>query len=151
VRVGLIGCGKEKLSHPAPASDLYTGQFFKLCKQWISKPGRVGEWGILSAKHGLVLPDQELEPYELSLNSVTPDELLGWYNMVRDQLLKQWGREVIYMVLAGSRYRQAAATMPMVEDVIWHWTEMRRAHGMRRPQMGIGVIKRYLKNDEGYY
>jgi hypothetical protein len=152
VRVGLIGCGKEKLPHAAPASELYTGPFFKLSKQWISKPGRVDAWGILSAKHGLVLPDQEIEPYDLSLNQLTYQECVKWGEGVHQQLEFQWGvNDVIWLILAGSSYRLAVSGMPMVEDVIACWTNWRRMKGMRRPQMGIGVIKQYMKRDEGFY
>ena len=153
MRVGLIGCGKLKLDHAAPAQDLYVGPFFKLCKQWITKPGRVDEWGILSAKHGLLLPDQVTEPYDLSLDKLSFQQRVGWSNTVRYQLIRRWGQPngVIYMILAGALYRAALNNMPMVEDVIQCWTDWRKAKGMRRPQMGIGVIKQYLKRDEGYY
>lgn len=152
MRVGLIGCGKNKLPHAAPASELYTGPFFKLCKQWISKPGRVDAWGILSAKHGLVLPDQELEPYDLSLDKLSYQKRVAWGQGVRKQLELQWGvNDVIWLILAGAYYRVALDGMPFVEDVIACWTNWRRMAGMKRPQMGIGVIKKYLKRDEGYY
>jgi hypothetical protein len=151
VRVGLIGCSAEKLSDPAPARLLYCGPFFKLTMQWISKPGRVDEWGILSAKHGLVLPDQVIEPYDLHLDRLDYKERVVWGNKVRHQLELQWGvNNTIYMILAGAHYRVALDKMPMVEDVIRHWTEMRRLRGMKRPQMGIGVIKKYVKEDRGF-
>ena len=54
------------------------------------------------------------------------------------------------MILAGADYRLALDEMTMVEDVIVHWTEMRRLRGMRRPQMGIGVIKKYMVEDRGF-
>jgi hypothetical protein len=151
VRVGLIGCGKEKLPHAAPASELYTGSFFKLSKQWISKPGRVDEWAILSAKHGLVLPDQVIEPYELALYSLDYKERVRWGIRVHKQLVKRWGDQVIWLILAGADYRTALNDMPFVEDVIACWTNWRRLAGMKKPQMGIGVIKQYMKRDEGFY
>lgn len=151
MRVGLIGCGKEKLPHAASASELYVGQFFKLSKQWISKPGRVDEWGILSAKHGLVLPDQELEPYDVSLDKFTYQERVSWGMRVHRQLVERWGDQVIWLILAGANYRVALSDMPFVEDVIACWTNWRRLAGMKRPQMGIGVIKQYMKRDEEFY
>lgn len=151
MRVGLIGCGKEKLPHAAPASELYTGSFFTLSKQWISKPGRVDEWAILSAKHGLVLQDQVIKPYDLALHALDYKERVIWGRKVHEQLLRKWGDRVIYMILAGAHYRTALDRMPMVEDVIQCWTNWRKMSGMRRPQMGIGVIKQYMKRDEGFY
>lgn len=151
MRVGLIGCGKEKLSHAAPAAELYTGPFFSLCKKWISKPGRVDEWGILSAKHGLVLPSQVIEPYDLTLDRMGQKAQKKWAESTHEQLLEQWGSDhIIYMILAGSYYRTALYKMPMVEDAISHWTEMRRLRGMGKPHMGIGVIKKYILEDRSF-
>ena len=151
MKVGLIGCGKEKLKHAAPAQDLYTGQFFRLCKQWISKSGRVDEWAILSAKHGLVLPEQVIKPYDLHLDSLPYQKRVAWGQKVHQQLMERWGEKVIYMILAGATYRHVVSSMPMVEDVIACWTNWRRLNGMKKYHMSIGVIKQYLKKDTGYY
>jgi hypothetical protein len=151
LRVGLIGCGKEKLPHAAPASELYIGSFFTLSKEWISKPGRVDEWAILSAKHGLVLPDQVIEPYDLALYTLDYKECIKWGLRVHKQLVERWGHQTIYLILAGAYYRVALNDMPFVEDVIACWTNWRNMNGMKRPQMGIGVIKQYMKRDEGFY
>lgn len=155
MRVGLIGCGKEKLDHAAPAKDLYVGSFFKLCKQWISKPGRVDEWAILSAKYGLVLPEQAIEPYDCTLNGGMYADYKArqsWAIRTSGEIVKRWcAQNTVFMILAGANYRMAVEWVPMVEDVIRCWTDWRRESGMRRPQMSIGVIKKYLKNDEGYY
>ena len=150
MRVGLIGCGAAKVEQAAPAAELYTGPFYRLCRQWMTKPGRVDEWGILSAKYGLVLPETVIEPYDLALKHLHYRELCRWREQVHEQLMRQWGAQVIYMVLAGDRYCSALSRMPMVEDVIAHWTNMRKLNGMRRPQMGIGVIKRYLLEDRSF-
>lgn len=151
MRIGLIGCGKEKLPHAAPASELYTGSFFTLSKQWITKPGRVDEWAILSAKYGLVMPQDTYDPYDLSLDKLPYQERVAWGQVVHRQLMAQWGDRAIYMVLAGANYRMALSDMPFVEDVIACWTNWRKMSGMKRPQMGIGVIKQYMKRDEGFY
>jgi hypothetical protein len=151
VRIGLISCSKQKLDHPAPAQELYQGQLFKLSKKWISS--RCDEWAILSAKHGLVLPDQVIAPYDVTLSGYTEDQRRTWRNLVGDQLATTWGREAVYMVLAGAEYRAALRYMPMVEDVIECWTQWRRDQGMTRSRaaMGIGLIKKALKEDRGYY
>jgi hypothetical protein len=151
MRIGLISCCKEKLNHPAPARELYVSDYFKKCMTWISKPGRVDGWGILSAKHGLVMPDQVIEPYDLCLADLPKLKQQRWADWIHEQLTDQWGDSVIYTILAGYEYRRAVSQMPAVEDVIDHWTRM-RAHtmGNTRARMGIGVIKKYLKEDRPY-
>ena len=151
MRIGLISCCKEKLDHAAPAQELYVSDYFKKSKAWITKPGRVDEWGILSAHHGLVMPNRVIEPYDVCLADLPKLKQERWADWVHEQLCDQWGESVIYMVVAGYEYRQALKQMPMVEDVIQHWTRMRsHTMGNTRARMGIGVIKRYLKEDKGY-
>lgn len=159
MRIGLIGCSKQKLNHPAPAQDLYVGPLFQLCKKWITKRtptglyARCDEWAILSAKHGLVMPDQVLEPYDLCLADLPRLKCQRWADWVHEQLMDKWGEQAIYLVLAGAEYRAGLNQMPMVEDVIGCWTQWRIDRGMtrRRAAIGIGTLKKYLKEDKGYY
>jgi cytoplasmic iron level regulating protein YaaA (DUF328/UPF0246 family) len=151
MRIGLISCSKQKLDHPAPAQELYQGQLFKLSKKWISS--RCDEWAILSARYGLVMPDQVIEPYDLALSRLPRLKQQRWRDWVHEQLVDKWGEDVIYMILAGAEYRAALRQMPMVEDVIRCWTQWRIDQGMtrRRAAMGIGLIKKALKENRGYY
>ena len=75
-RIGLVGCGKSKLSRPAPAKDLYIGPLFRLSRAWVER--FCDEWGILSAKHGLVMPNQVVEPYDVSMASLDKDYRRQW-------------------------------------------------------------------------
>lgn len=150
MRVGLISCSSTKLGHAAPARELYTGRFFTACRDWMTVPGRVGTWAILSAKHGLLMPDEVIEPYDCALATMRQGERDAWAVNVRAHLLAKWGQGVIYMVLAGGYYRDCVRGMPMVEDVIGHWAELRRLRGMGRPGMGIGVILRELRSGRGF-
>lgn len=151
MRVGIISCGKEKLNHPAKAEDLYTSSYFRLCKRWI-KP-RVNKWIILSAKHGVVQPRQILAPYDLKLGDLSKKQKEQWKQKVKQQLIELYGKETIYMILAGADYRSALYGFPCVEDVISRWKEKRRQQGLsgRKAYMGIGNIKKALANNESYY
>lgn len=149
MRVGLISCSAGKLDHRAPAAELYTGPIFRAARAWITNRGELGAWAILSAKHGLVLPDQELDPYDVSLSSLSFPELKAWGERTQAQLVARWGRDAIYTVLAGSDYRQATRGLPYVEDVIGCWTRRRREDGIRPAAVGIGVLKKYLKEQRG--
>jgi len=150
MRVGLIACCKEKLDHAAPAEELYKSQLFKASKQWITK--KVDEWGILSAEHGLVLPDQVIEPYDRALSTLTRLQKERWCDYVHEQLMDKWSDNAIYMIVAGADYRSVLSQMPYVEDVLAYWTQQRREGGMtsRRAAMSIGIIKKYLKEGKGY-
>lgn len=63
----IIGCGKDKLDRRAPAQDLYTGQLFQARRAYAEAQGH--PWMIISAKYGLLLPTEEIDPYDLSLGS----------------------------------------------------------------------------------
>ena len=70
--VYLVGCGKSKLDHPAPARHIYTGSLFQKALEYAEmKALREGAdiW-ILSAKHGLLSPGDIIDPYDLALTSL---------------------------------------------------------------------------------
>jgi len=150
-RVGLIACSKTKLDHAAPAAELYASPFFKKSLAWIQK--RHDTYGILSAKYGLIMPDQVIEPYDVYLGDLSQEATASWCKLVHAQLMEKWGDRVIYQILAGSSYRIALTQMPMVEDVIGCWTQWRLDKGMgaRQAQMSIGLILKALKEDRNYY
>lgn len=67
----LVSCCGEKLEGSHRAEDLYQSQLFKASVAWAKANGK--EWAILSAKYGLVWPDEVIESYELKLSG--PDSL----------------------------------------------------------------------------
>lgn len=77
----LVGCVKSKLSHAAPAKDLYISPLFRKERAYAETTGE--RWFILSAQHGLVAPEEILQPYELRL-STTPA-----------RYRQQWGVKVV--------------------------------------------------------
>lgn len=59
----LIQCTATKRDHEAPARMLYDeSAYFRKMKAWAES--RPGQWYILSAKHGLVSPEEPLAPYD---------------------------------------------------------------------------------------
>lgn len=110
--IGLVGCASTKLRRPAPARDLYTSPLFK--KASAHAEAACARWFILSAKHGLVLPDEVLEPYDVKLGRSTPHHpetdgpfIHEWARRVRAQLAQEL-RDVddpSLLVLAGEQYR----------------------------------------------
>jgi len=72
----VVACGAAKLDRPAPARELYCSPTFRhilaaaeaeaeATTRDLGVPSRVL---IMSAKHGLVSPDAELEPYNVTLD-----------------------------------------------------------------------------------
>ena len=58
----LIQCVSSKKDETLPARDLYDSTYFESMKRYAEATGE--PWAILSAKHGLVAPNETLEPYD---------------------------------------------------------------------------------------
>jgi hypothetical protein len=65
-RLILTACGKQKRAVPSRASDLYTGRYARLPISWAMSVDPDATL-ILSAKHGLLRPDDIVEPYDLAM------------------------------------------------------------------------------------
>jgi hypothetical protein len=72
----LISCSKSKLATKARARELYTGSLFQKAVAWAER--RQKPWFIVSALHGLVTPDHELQPYDFTLKQLRPREREAW-------------------------------------------------------------------------
>jgi len=150
-RIGLVACCSRKLDHPAPARELYCSRLFKAAVAWLEASTRCGGWAILSAKYGLVDPDQVIEPYDLYLGSLRQCEREAWAERTRAQLLERYGDDTIFLVLAGWEYKQCLSGL-MVEDPVAYWTRERRERGMssRRAALGVGQIYSLLSKRTPY-
>lgn len=87
--IGLVGCVKTKLGHPAPAQDLYVSELFRGRRAAVE--ARTARWFILSAEHGLVDPEQVIEPYERTLASLPVPARREWANSVLAALRARLG------------------------------------------------------------
>lgn len=72
------------------------------------------EWFILSAKYGLLPPDQVIQPYNATLNDMTAEERRGWARKVADQLRPRCRRGDHIILLAGQNYREHL--MPILKE-----------------------------------
>lgn len=105
-RIVLISCVSQKLPHRAKAKDLYISTLFKLNLKYANKLKPDGIY-ILSAKYGLLNLEQEIEPYEQTLNNMHVGEVKQWANQVLEQLRKiRSGEETEFVFLAGEKYRK---------------------------------------------
>jgi hypothetical protein len=105
-KVVLISCVSKKLPYKAKAKDLYISPLFRMNLVFARslQPDKIF---ILSAKYGLVDLEQELEPYEQTLNIISTDEIRKWAEKVKEQMRGQIdfdNDEVVF--LAGEKYRK---------------------------------------------
>lgn len=88
-RIGLVGCVKSKRGSAAPAADLYTSALFHGRRRWVEPS--CSRWYILSARHGLVAPDEMLDPYDETLTTKGSRERRAWADRVLGQLRNALG------------------------------------------------------------
>jgi hypothetical protein len=100
----LIACCSKKAASAAPARALYQSDLFKKCSAYASQ--QEAPWFILSALHGLVDPNQILDPYDVSLNKIKADDRRAWSAYVTNQLRFTIARGDRVVFLAGRKYRE---------------------------------------------
>lgn len=108
----LVGCGKTKLPHPAPARELYTGPLFQkslaLAERYARERG--GDVWVLSAKYGLVQPGRHLSTYDVALTDYSAAVAARWGRWVAADLDAYYARSGVdlerltLVALAGSAY-----------------------------------------------
>lgn len=105
-KVVLISCGSRKLSHSSQARHMYVGPLFKYSLEYalLLTPDHIF---ILSAKYGLLPLDQDIEPYDLTLNMMSVSDVQSWAAIVLEQINHQCCLDTTrFIILAGQRYRK---------------------------------------------
>lgn len=97
--LALVSCGAQKADSPQLARHLYRSTLFRLSLEHAE--AQAARVLILSARHGLVSPDQQLAPYDASLRHLGPMALLRWLQSVHETLPVPAGR---VLLLAGGVY-----------------------------------------------
>jgi hypothetical protein len=130
-RIGLVACCGLKGEAPAPAGLLYLSPLFRKSRAWVERNCR--EWFILSAKYGLVHPDEVVAPYDQKL---TRADGCAWAGRVAHQLD---GRGLLgerFLALAGElylaplrglvRFEAVLGRMEVGERLKWLTNQLRR-------------------------
>ena len=105
-KIALISCVSIKLKHPAKARDLYVSTLFKFNLKYAEKLNTDAIY-ILSAKYGLISLDVEVDTYELTLNTMSTDEIRLWADKVMEQIKAITSiDETEFIFLAGNNYRK---------------------------------------------
>lgn len=128
-KICLIACASQKRAVAAPAQDLYQSELFRKSVSWMHRQN-FDEWFILSAKHGLVKPEQILEPYNLTLNTMKADARRQWGKIVLDELMTVLPAPASITFLAGSKYREYLSE-PLRE----------KGYEVLIPMQGLGIGK----------
>ena len=128
-KICLIACASQKQAVAVPARDLYQSDLFKKSVRWMQRQN-FDTWFILSAKHGIVKPDQILEPYNLTLNTLKADVRRQWAETVLAELMKALPESASITFLAGSKYREYL-TQPLHE----------RGYEVHIPMQGLSIGK----------
>ena len=102
----LISCVKTKRNAPAKAKDLYVSNLFR--KWWaFALTLRPDHIYILSALHGLVDPEREIEPYQKTLNTMPIADVRRWAGNVIESLERIANLQTDrFTFLCGERYRR---------------------------------------------
>ena len=109
--LGLISCTKSKQDYPCEASEMYqASDLFKKAYAYATK--NYDFVAILSAKYGLLFPDDEIKTYDLTLNDMNSQQRKEWAERVFSQMknrLKLEGFDRVFFH-AGKKYREHLRT-----------------------------------------
>jgi len=104
-------CTKEKLGYDsstkAPAKKMYQGRLFKTVKEYSEAMGF--DYVIISAKYGLIFPDDIIEGYEKALQ--TKEDVENIQLLVEDRLKPILENYDKIVVIAGEKYRRVLQTL----------------------------------------
>jgi hypothetical protein len=127
--IALISCVSKKCLHRAKAENMYISILFKKTLKYAKNILKADKIFILSAKYGLLPLNKEIDPYNVTLISMTSVERQKWADLVVKQLKGECdiSHDKFY-ILAGKKY---------YEDLIPHL----KNHEIKMEGLTIG--KRY--------
>ena len=100
--IGLVACCKKKLSVPSRAENIYISPLFRYASLYCKQQYKA--WFILSAKYGLLVPDEFIGPYNLTLQDKTKLERQEWGEKVLERLRTMNLQSEIFCLHAGRLY-----------------------------------------------
>lgn len=131
----LVSCVSKKREYKSAAKDLYISDWFIKARKVVEATGC--HWFILSAAHGLLKPEQIIEPYNRTLSQMVISERREWGEVTSLQLLNTVPLVHQVVFFAGERYREFI--LPQLEQ-----------HGIQTvvPMAGLSIGRQlsWLKN-----
>ena len=125
-RIYLVACVARKGLYRAPAQELYTSAWFRKARAYVLKSG--APWFILSDLHGLVRPDEMLDPYDVTLKKAGVAARRAWAERVQSQMEQMLPDADAVVIFAGKDYRQ----------YLEPWLRTRYA-SVEAPMRGLGI------------
>ena len=102
MKIGLIGCGKDKSPIRCKAEEMYIGGYFKLGLKFARKSFE--KIYILSAKYGLLELEDMIEPYNMTLNTMDNNEIYVWSKRVAEALKSKLNKDDVVTFVCGKEY-----------------------------------------------
>ena len=107
MKLGLVSCTKSKRDYPCKAYQMYyPSNLFTKAYGYAKRNYDIAT--ILSAKYGLLLPDDEIEPYDLTLKTMSRQKRQKWSEKVFHQMKERLDLEKIKEAYfhTGREYRE---------------------------------------------
>ena len=105
-KIVLISCVSQKRTYRSKAKDLYISALFKKNLAYARRLNPDAIY-ILSAKYGLLDLETEIDPYNLTLNTMSAGEIRNWAEKVLQQLSQVANlNDDHFIFLAGMKYRK---------------------------------------------
>lgn len=142
-----VGCGASKKDGRHEASDLYVSPYFKK-KAWFAAE-LCEEWVIVSGKHGLIEPEEEVREYDTEISDVEVDR---WLDEIAAPLKNYLEGVQEVWVLIGEAYLSAEdASGRRLEHVLTTAAGDATVRYPFRQTDGIGEQQRWLTSciDQG--
>jgi hypothetical protein len=103
--VVFISCANKKSKQKNKAKYLYKSDLFKKSLEYAERILRPDKIFILSAKHGLLALDEEIEPYDEALKDKNREEQRQWAKLVFNKINKECDvNNDTFIILAGKMY-----------------------------------------------
>ena len=102
-----LSCVSKKRDYSCCTSDMYISDLFKKSLAYAIKITNPTNVYVLSAKYGLLELHEQIDPYELTLNTMNKKERKEWANKVLKQCVEKgisFEEETIF--LCGRKYRE---------------------------------------------
>lgn len=133
ITVVLVACVSLKRKSAQRAKDLYVSDWFKKARRFAEANG--DSWFVLSARHGLVEPEELIEPYNYTLNGKRKADRQSWAQRTATVLRKRIPPKSRIIILAGLNYREHL--IPLLDDRYFITTPL--------IELGIGEQLAFLK------
>lgn len=116
--IALVGCTSRQHIQAMPARWLYHSEWFVRAAA-VAETSTAG-WYILSARYGLLHPDQKIAPYDLLLTDLSPSQRQVWAAAVIQSLSQILRPNDRVLALTDSVY--AAPLLPLLANTAWRIT-----------------------------